>query len=99
MNSPSWPSVSRRYCERSITPSELQLQPELHDAGIHAHRADLSERARTRDVARRIGEIGMIEEIEDLPAEDQAGLLAEPRALDESHVDVALVRPSENVSS
>jgi len=48
--------------------SKLELQPELHDARIHTHRADLSERARTRDITRGVGDIGPVEDVERLPA-------------------------------
>src|SRR4029077_4332143 len=98
-NSPSLRSGSRRYCESSITPSELELQSVLHDAWVHAHCSDFSERARARDIARRIGKVRAINEIEYLPAENDAGLLAEFCALDDSHVHVALVRPSESIPS
>ena len=92
-------AVGRSSLPRSITPSKLQLQPELHDTRIHAHCADFSERARTRDVTRRIGKIGVIEEIEELPAQNHTDSIRESRALDEGHVDVALVRPSEDIPS
>jgi len=82
-----------------MTPSKLQLQRELHDARVHTHRADLSERARARDIARGIGEVGPIEDIEDFPAKDHAGFLAQPRSLDERHVDIALTRPPEHIPS
>src|SRR5262245_40091142 len=98
MNSSSSRRVSSRYCERSITASKLHLQPELHDARIDAHRADPSERARAGVIAAGICKIGVIEDVKDLPAEIQVGLLTKSGALDESHVEVALVRPSKNVS-
>src|SRR5262249_44130214 len=79
------------------TPLKLQLQPELHDARIDAHCADPSERARAGDVIRRIGEVWPIEDVEDFPAEHQAGLLAESCALDKRHVDIALTGTSENI--
>ena len=46
-----------------------------------------------------IGKIGVIEDVEDLPAENHASLFPECCALDESHVEVALVRPSKNIPS
>src|SRR5215831_18914118 len=79
--------------------SELQLQPELHDASIHAHCADFSERARARDITGGIGKIWVIEKVKDLPAEKQVCLLAEFSAFDQSDVEVPLVGPSENIPS
>src|SRR5215467_7678997 len=84
---------------RSITGSKLQFQPVLHDARIHAHCVDFSERARTRDITRGIGKIGVIKDVEELPAENYAGLLPEFCALDESHVKASLIRPSQDIPS
>ena len=53
---------------QSNSRSKLQFQRELHDARIHAHRVDFPERARARDIARGVGEIGPIEDVEHLPA-------------------------------
>src|SRR5215831_16777176 len=77
--------------------SKLQPQPELHDARVHAHCADFSERVRARDITRRIGKIWVIEKVKDLPAEKQVGLFAESGAFDQSDVEVPLVRPSKNI--
>lgn len=83
----------------SSTPSKLQLQPVLHDARIHAHSADLSESARTRDIARGICKVRVIKNVENLPAEDDPDPLCECGALDEGRVEVVLVRPSKDVPS
>ena len=79
--------------------SKLQLQPVLHDARIHAHSADLSKSARTRDKARGICKVRVIKNVENLPAEDDPDLLCEFGALDESCIEVVLVRPSKDVPS
>ncbi len=46
-----------------------------------------------------LAKFGPIEDVEDLPAEHDTGLLTEFCALDERHVDVALARPSEDIPS
>jgi len=37
------------------------------------------------------------EDVKDFPAEHDAGFLTDSRALDESHIDIALARPSKDV--
>src|SRR5467141_1262188 len=93
-------SFKESTCSKSsITQSKLQLQPVLHNAGIHAHGADLSERARTRDIARWIRKVRAIEDVENLPAKNDPDFLPESGALDESRVEVTLVRPPKDVPS
>src|SRR5258706_7189378 len=92
-------AAERPSAGSSITRSKLQLQPALHDARIHAHSADLSERARTRDIARWIRKVRAIEDVENLPAKNDPDFLPESSALDESRVEVTLVRPSKDVPS
>src|SRR5258708_39589499 len=57
-------AAERPSAGSSITRSKLQFQPALHDARIHAHGADLSESARTIDIARWIRKGRPIEELE-----------------------------------
>jgi hypothetical protein len=71
----------------------------LHDARIHAHGANLSEGARTRDITRGIRKVRMIEDVKNLPAENDRDFLPENGALDESCVEVTLIRPSKDVPS
>jgi len=82
-----------------ITRSKLQLQPVLHEARIHAHGADLSESARTRDIARGICKVRVIKNVENLPAKDDPDLFCELGPLDESDVEVVLVWPPQDVSA
>ena len=87
------------YSDKQKFCSKLELQPVLHDARIHAHRTYLSEGVRARNITGRIGKVRMIENVEDFPAENHLGLIPKLCALDECHVDVALVRSSKNIPS
>ena len=76
------------------SPSEIQLQPELNDAGGDRRLGDVPECWRGPGGI-RVSKLRMVEGIEELSSEFEAGSL-DRRSLNEGDVEVVLVGPTQN---
>src|SRR5918998_6771482 len=79
--------------------SEVELESELDDARPGAGLRDATEGRGHRDVAVRVGEVGPVEEVEELRAELAAHGLRERQVLHHREVHVLLPRPRQDVAA
>src|SRR5688572_33429141 len=77
-------------CQKAV-PLKLELEAELHYAWPSDRVSDRAEVSGIRQIAGRVGEVDIIEKVENIPTELQPNALGDQRALREAEVKALLV--------